>query len=146
VWQASAVAASRGNRDLARRFFSAAAKPIGLAWQLATGGDLAIPGVEGRRSRSTPFINLYVDRVLAAAESDALLTERFLLVINFLDPPASLLTPAVMFRVATINCRWRRSRLRQRLTGGEGSNAGGTESPRILGWMWSPNGRRVLGP
>ena len=38
----------RGSTNLAARYFQAAAKPIGVAWQLAVGGDLTVPEVEGQ--------------------------------------------------------------------------------------------------
>lgn len=81
----------RGQRDLARRFFRAAARPIGVAWQFAVGADLAMPEVEGTRTLSIRLTNRYVDRLLTAAESDAELVERFLRVQNFIDPPTRLL-------------------------------------------------------
>lgn len=57
----------RGDRDLSSWFFRAAAKPIGTAWQLARGADLAPPGVPGRRPVSVRLMNRYIDRVLTAA-------------------------------------------------------------------------------
>lgn len=102
----------RGESDLPRRFFRAAAKPIGVAWQLAVGADLALPEIPGKRTLATRISNAYVQRYLAAAESDALLAERFFRVVGFVDPPARLLHPAVVRRVLARN---RRRRQQQRI-------------------------------
>ena len=98
---------SDGKQDLARRFFRVAAKPIGVAWQLAVGADLSLPEVEGARPLSMRVINRYVDRLQTAAESDAVVAEQFSKVIALMDPPTRLLHPAVVYRVATINRRQR---------------------------------------
>jgi 2-polyprenyl-6-methoxyphenol hydroxylase-like FAD-dependent oxidoreductase len=98
----------RGTSDLSSRFFRAAAQPIGAAWQLAAGADLALPEVQGRRSAAVRLGNWYTERVLAAAESDTVVTERFLRVTNFVDPPLRLLHPSVVLRVATNNHRRRK--------------------------------------
>jgi 2-polyprenyl-6-methoxyphenol hydroxylase-like FAD-dependent oxidoreductase len=66
-----------GEQDLARRFFRAAAKPIGVAWQLAVGGDLSLPEVDGPRPLSMRIINPYIDWLLTAAESDTVVAEQF---------------------------------------------------------------------
>jgi 2-polyprenyl-6-methoxyphenol hydroxylase-like FAD-dependent oxidoreductase len=98
----------QGAARLADRFFPAAAKPIGVAWQLAVGGDLSLPEVEGPRPLSVRLTNRYVDRVQAAAETDTVIAEHFLKVAGFSKPPTSLMHPAVMMRVATTN--WRQKR------------------------------------
>lgn len=97
----------RGERKLARRFFRAAAKPVGVAWKLAVGGDLALPEVEGPRPLPVRAINSYVDRVLAAAETDVVLAERFFRVSWLIDPPTRLLRPSTMVRVLAGNLRRR---------------------------------------
>jgi 2-polyprenyl-6-methoxyphenol hydroxylase-like FAD-dependent oxidoreductase len=104
----------RGSTNLAARYFRAAAKPIGVAWRLAVGGDLTVPEVEGPRPLSTRLTNKYVDRVQAAAETDAIIAKRFLRVAGFHDSPASLMLPSVVLRVAATNWRQARARNGQR--------------------------------
>ena len=98
----------RGEDGLARRHFQATAKAVGVAWQMATGADLSLPEVEGPRPLPVRIANNYVDRVLAAAESDIVVAEQFARVIAFLDPPTSLFHPAFIARVATTNLRRRK--------------------------------------
>src|SRR5262249_56601648 len=61
---------SRGTTDLPRRFFRATAKPIGQAWQLAAGGDLSLPEIEGTPPLSTRLLNRYKDPFLTPAQID----------------------------------------------------------------------------
>jgi 2-polyprenyl-6-methoxyphenol hydroxylase-like FAD-dependent oxidoreductase len=91
---------SRGDDGLARRYFRAAAKPIGVAWQFATSADLNLPEVEGRRSLMTRLANSYVDRLLTVCESDNTVAEQLIRVTGLIDPPTRLLRPKVMYRVA----------------------------------------------
>jgi hypothetical protein len=73
----------------------------------AVGADLALPQVPGRRSIPLRLSNWYTDRVLAAAESDTVVTEEFFRVMNLVDPPARLLHPSFLMRVAATNRRRR---------------------------------------
>ncbi len=89
----------RGRID-ARRFFRSAARPVGDAWDLATGSDLSLPEVEGPRPAKVRFLNAYVDRVLRLAERDEQAARAFLRVIGMLDRPPALMRPGVAARVA----------------------------------------------
>jgi 2-polyprenyl-6-methoxyphenol hydroxylase-like FAD-dependent oxidoreductase len=100
----------RGTDGLARRYFRATAKVVGVAWRLATGADLSLPELEGPRPLPVRITNKYVDRVLAAAESDTAVAEQFAKVIGFLDPPTRLFHPALIARVATAGLRRRQTK------------------------------------
>jgi hypothetical protein len=102
-----------GLTDVPRRYFRAAAKSIGAAWQMGAGSDLTFPEVEGRRTASMRASNRLVDWVLTACESDAEVVEQFFRVTGLVDPPTRLLNPVFLAKVATVNLR-RRQRDRQR--------------------------------
>jgi 2-polyprenyl-6-methoxyphenol hydroxylase-like FAD-dependent oxidoreductase len=93
----------RGEDGLARRYFKAAAKTVGVAWQLAAGAELSLPEVQGHRPLSVRIINNYVDRLLTIAESDIVVAEQFAKVIGLIQPPTRLFRPAVIARVANVN-------------------------------------------
>ena len=97
----------RGDRDLARRFFRAAAKPVGAAWQLAVGADLALPQVRGPRPLPVLVVNAYVNRVLTVAERDPTVAEQFLRVSALQEPPRQLFRPSMALRVALGSLRRR---------------------------------------
>ena len=97
----------RGTADLPRRYFRAAAKSIGVAWQLGAGSDLAFPEVEGRRTPAMRISNRFADWVLTAAESDLDVGGQFFKVTGFLDPPTRLFNPAFLWRAARVNRRGR---------------------------------------
>ena len=96
-----------GDRDLARRFFRAAAKPVNMAWQLAVGSDLALPQVQGPRPLPVRVINAYVNRVLSAAEHDPAVAEQFFRVAALQDPASRLFRPSTARRVLLGNLRRR---------------------------------------
>ena len=97
----------RGRRNLARRYFRAAAKSIGVAWRMGAGSDLAFPEVQGRRPLSMRMTNRLADWVLTACESDAVIVEKFFRVNNLIDPPVRLMHPSFVSRVAAVNMRRR---------------------------------------
>ena len=97
----------RGITELPRRYFRAAAKAIGVAWQIGAGSDLAFPEVEGRRTPSVRLTNRLVDWVLTGCETDAAVGSQFFKVTALVDPPARLLNPLFIARVATVNRRRR---------------------------------------
>jgi 2-polyprenyl-6-methoxyphenol hydroxylase-like FAD-dependent oxidoreductase len=88
-----------GDMDLARRFHQAAADVADPAWQMATGADLTLPDVEGRRTIQVRVLNAYTNRLLALAAHDANAAVAFLRVAGMVDPPCKLLRPGLARRV-----------------------------------------------
>ena len=86
-------------RPFARAFFRAIRPVVDTPWQIVTGGDLAFPGVVGRRTPMTRFIGGYLARLHAAAEHDGVLSSAFIRVANLLAAPPSLLHPRIALRV-----------------------------------------------
>jgi 2-polyprenyl-6-methoxyphenol hydroxylase-like FAD-dependent oxidoreductase len=104
---------TRGDGDLSRRFFRAAAKQVGWAWaanrrrgwMLTQSARSSSVLIEGRHSMSMRFASWCTDKLLTAAEEDIVITEAFFRVLNLVDPPNRMLHPAVMVRLLTANRR-----------------------------------------
>jgi hypothetical protein len=122
----------RGVTDLPRRYFRAAAKSIGVAWQIGAGSDMAFPEVEGRRTPSMRVTSRLVDWVQAASESDAVVGGQFFKVIGLVDPPARLLNPLFLCRVAAINLVRRQRDSRPAQVGMAGVADGPTPLPDMV--------------
>jgi 2-polyprenyl-6-methoxyphenol hydroxylase-like FAD-dependent oxidoreductase len=122
----------RGVADLPRRYFRAAAKSIGVAWQMAAGSDLAFPQVQGRRTPTMRVTNRLVDWVLTACETDAVVGGEFFKVTSLVDPPARLLHPSFLCRVAIVNLRRRQRDSQPRQAGLAGRTDGRTPVPDML--------------
>ncbi|OMC49494.1 2-polyprenyl-6-methoxyphenol hydroxylase-like oxidoreductase [Mycobacterium sp. IS-2888] len=99
---------SSGTRDLARRFFRDAMVPIRQAWELSANPDLSLPEIDGTPPLVTRLLNVYVDRVLAAAEHDTTAFNQFFRVTALVDPATRLLRPGMIWRAARANQRRRR--------------------------------------
>ncbi|WP_231986347.1 NAD(P)/FAD-dependent oxidoreductase [Mycobacterium sp. E2479] len=94
-----------GTRDLARRFFRAAAVPIRQAWELSANPDLCLPEIEGTPPLFTRLLNRYIDRIFTAIEYDTVAVDRFVKVTALIDPATRLLRPGMMWRAALANRR-----------------------------------------
>jgi 2-polyprenyl-6-methoxyphenol hydroxylase-like FAD-dependent oxidoreductase len=80
-------------------FFRQVGRIVDVPWSMATGGDLAFPGVEGRRTPRMRVLNRYLGRLFAGAAHDPRLGRAFLRVAGLVDPPWALLAPGVAARV-----------------------------------------------
>jgi 2-polyprenyl-6-methoxyphenol hydroxylase-like FAD-dependent oxidoreductase len=94
-----------GTNDLARRFFRAADRLIDNPWQIAVGSDLQHPDVKGQRPARLRFFNWYIAKLFRAAQTDIVLTTRFLEMLNLTRQPAALLEPGTVLRVWSGNRR-----------------------------------------
>lgn len=90
---------ARGHGALARRFFRAAAGVIEVPWQIAVGGDLALPMVQGARPLPVRIVNAYLARVHRVAVHDAEVAGAFVRVVHMLARPETLFAPRVLWRV-----------------------------------------------
>jgi flavin-dependent dehydrogenase len=88
-----------GDADLAHRFHRAASHVADPAWRMATGADLALPNVGGRRTVQVRVLNAYTNRLLALAARDSNAAVAFLRVAGMVDPPPKLLRPGLAIRV-----------------------------------------------
>ena len=93
------------------------AAPIRQAWQLSANPDLSLPEIDGKPPLVARLFNVYVDRVLTAAEYDPVAVDQFIRVTSLVDPATRLLRPAIMWRVARANHRWRRYEVDHDLVG-----------------------------
>ena len=89
----------RGDAPQPRHWFRDLAGVVDAPWDVAVGGDLAFPGVPGRRTPKVRLVNAYLARLHAAAAHDANLASAFLRVAGMVAPPQSLLRPSIAVRV-----------------------------------------------
>lgn len=82
-----------------RDFFRDLSAVIDAPWDMAVGGDLGYPGVQGRRTMKVRMGNFYLPRLQAAAVGDGVLSNAFLRAAGLVDPPTALMRPAVVSRV-----------------------------------------------
>jgi 2-polyprenyl-6-methoxyphenol hydroxylase-like FAD-dependent oxidoreductase len=97
--------AARNTDDLSRRFFRASARQLAPIWQANRIKDFAVSPADDWRSIPKRVLNWYVDKVMAAAANDMLLTEAFLRVLQLVDPATTLFRPSLLIRVIAGNRR-----------------------------------------
>ncbi|QHT69652.1 FAD-dependent monooxygenase [Rhodocytophaga rosea] len=85
---------------LAKPYFKKVAKIVDIPWQTAVGEDFRFPETKGKKAPGTNLINAYIDRVHKATHHDTVVGAAFLKVMNMLEPPTSLLSPRILWRVA----------------------------------------------
>lgn len=100
-----AKALAEGSNNLAKNFFTRAAKVVDIPWGIAVGGDLRMPEAVGPRSLGVKLINWYMGRLHKAGHHDPVPTMAFQRVANLLAPPPSVMHPRVMLRVLIGNLR-----------------------------------------
>lgn len=84
---------------LARDYYRRVARVIDAAWLLGAGSDFLYPETTGPRPPLSPLIGGYITHMLQLSGSSAVVQQRFLEVIHFARPVASLLLPDVSLRV-----------------------------------------------
>jgi 2-polyprenyl-6-methoxyphenol hydroxylase-like FAD-dependent oxidoreductase len=89
----------RGVEPDPSQFFRRISPLINAPWDIAAGGDLAFPGVEGARTLKVKMGNAYISRLHAAATRDGSVTAAFFRVAGLVDPPQALMRPGLMLKV-----------------------------------------------
>ena len=87
----------RGTRPQPRRFFADLARVVDVPWEIAAGGDLVFPGVQGRRTPKGRLLNAYIARLHAAAARDAGLADAFVRVAGLVALPRPSCIPGSRF-------------------------------------------------
>ncbi|NUT99510.1 MAG: FAD-binding monooxygenase [Saccharothrix sp.] len=80
-------------------YFADIESVVDVPWDIAAGGDLAFPGVVGKRTLKVRLSNSFMARLQVAATHDAGLTDAFLRVAGLVDPPQALMKPGMVLRV-----------------------------------------------
>lgn len=88
-----------GEVDLARRFFAGISAPLDSVWKMTNSGDLRYADEPVKLSRPVRFMGWYLDHLLVAARSDAVVAGAYHRVTNLVDMPTALLRPAIASRV-----------------------------------------------
>jgi 2-polyprenyl-6-methoxyphenol hydroxylase-like FAD-dependent oxidoreductase len=94
-----------GDRELAKRYFSAVSRSVDTVWKIAIDADRRLVD-RNRRSRwPARLLGWYVSAIHQSARHDAAAALAFLRVAGLLDHPAALLRPGLVARVL-----WARAR------------------------------------
>lgn len=80
-------------------FFADIAAVINTAWDISAGGDLGVPGVQGRRTLKIRATNAYMARAQHAATKDPKVTEALMRVAGLMDPVRALMRPGMLWRI-----------------------------------------------
>lgn len=84
---------------LAKRFFKQLKPVIDAPWMITTIEDFRYPDIEGKRPPEHAALAWYIKRVIRAGSTNPEVLGAFLRVMHLLEPPTSLLHPAMLWRV-----------------------------------------------
>jgi hypothetical protein len=90
---------SRGDDQLAKRFFERLTPILASPWAIATGEDYPYPQVQGQRPPGFRLISRYMERAHRVAASDPVVLRRFFDVASLLAPPTAMMAPQIAWRV-----------------------------------------------
>lgn len=82
-----------------RRFVRRLGEVLDPPWSMVLGGDLALPGVEGPRTRTTRLAGAYMAQAQATAAHDSAVAKAFARVMALVEPPETLMRPGIVARV-----------------------------------------------
>ena len=68
------------------------------AWQLTSGSDLAYPQARGKRPLNLNFINWYISRLFARAETKLEVRKALMDAMGLVKPPESIMRPSLILR------------------------------------------------
>jgi 2-polyprenyl-6-methoxyphenol hydroxylase-like FAD-dependent oxidoreductase len=111
---------ARGDADLSRRFFAAAAQPLGMVWQANRfTGEFAATSRQRQRGRATSplrqvqrrLMAWWMDQIMTAVGNDIVIAETLFRVRNLTAPPTRLQDPRFHARVVVANLRRRHTYL-----------------------------------
>ncbi len=88
-----------GAETIGRRFHSRFGRILDGVWMQTTSEDLRFPQAEGKRAWWLGLANAYTARVYELSRTDPVVSRAFLEVMHLMQPPISLLRPAIVRRV-----------------------------------------------
>ncbi|WIM86740.1 2-polyprenyl-6-methoxyphenol hydroxylase-like oxidoreductase [Candidatus Mycobacterium wuenschmannii] len=91
--------------DVGRRYFHRAAKKLAPIWQSNRLNDFALRPVDDWRAVPQRVLNWNLDKVVAAAADDIVLSEAFMRTLTLTGAPSRLLRPSMLMRVIRGNRR-----------------------------------------
>ena len=91
-------------------YFRQVTKIVDTPWKTAVAEDFRFPETKGRKAPGTDLINAYMDHVHRATHKDTVVGAAFLKVLNMIEPPVSLLSPRILWRVVRNLARRRLAR------------------------------------
>ncbi|HEY0168497.1 MAG TPA: FAD-dependent monooxygenase [Jatrophihabitans sp.] len=80
-------------------FFQECKPIVDVPWDISAGGDLAFPGVQGKRTVKGRMGNAYISKLHTAAQSDGRFTAAFFRVAGLVDRPDALMRPGLVLGV-----------------------------------------------